>query len=133
VFTDLGKAAERIPTIKKIEVLTPGPMGVGTRFKETRVVFKREATETMEVTAFEPGRRFVTIASSCGTHYRSEYRFTPEGGGTKVDMSFEARAVSFWAKLMSPLFTLMKGTMRKCFEDDMEALRKVLEDQKQPA
>ena len=48
-------------------------------------------------------------------------------------MSFEAKAVSLWAKLMSPLFALMKGTMRKCFEDDMDALKKAIEGQKQVA
>jgi hypothetical protein len=114
-------------------VLTPGPVGVGTRFKETRIVFKREATETFEFTAFEPNRRFEMVAVSCGALYRFEFRFTPEGAGTRLAFTFEVKAVSFWAKLMAPLSVLMMGSMRKCADGDLEALKAVAEGQKQAA
>lgn len=35
VFTDLPRAAERIPAITKIEMLTEGPFRVGTRWRES--------------------------------------------------------------------------------------------------
>ena len=41
--TDFAGAPARIQAIRKVEMLTPGPVRVGTQFKETRVVFKREA------------------------------------------------------------------------------------------
>src|SRR5437016_2004343 len=56
LFTNLAEAPRRIKGIKNLEVLTPGPVGVGTRFKETRVMFGRDCTEEMQITAFEPGR-----------------------------------------------------------------------------
>ena len=46
--TDLDGWAGRIKAITRIEKLTPGPVRVGTRFKETRKMFGKEATETME-------------------------------------------------------------------------------------
>src|SRR5690606_37390928 len=67
MLTDLEGAPRRIPAIQKIEMLTPGPVGVGTRFRETRVMFGREASETMEFVAFEPGRSYTVTAFSCGT------------------------------------------------------------------
>ena len=48
--TDLRRAPERISGITKMEVLTEGPIRAGTRFKETRMMFKRECTEEMEMT-----------------------------------------------------------------------------------
>ena len=53
-FSDLRSAEKNISGIKRLEILTDGPIGKGTRFKETRVMFGREATETMEVTQWEP-------------------------------------------------------------------------------
>ena len=49
VFTDLHRAAERIRGIERLEVLTDGPVGKGTRFRETRIMFRREATEEHRV------------------------------------------------------------------------------------
>lgn len=53
LFIDIDQMAGRIKAITKSERITTGPIGLGTKFKETRVVFKREATETFEFTAFE--------------------------------------------------------------------------------
>jgi carbon monoxide dehydrogenase subunit G len=118
---------ERIPGIKRVEMLTDGPVGVGTRFNETRVMFGKEATETMEVTAFDPPRSYNLVANSCGCIYDSRFECTPSAGGTLVTLTFNITAVSFFAKLMSPLSKLMSGMMRKCFDGDLEAIKKAAE------
>ena len=41
-----------------VEQLTPGPVGVGTRFREVHRVMGRRRVEETEVVTFEPGRRF---------------------------------------------------------------------------
>lgn len=125
-FTDLDGLPGRVKGITRVEKLTPGPVGLGTKYKETRIVFRREATETFEFTAFEPGKRYELTANSCGAEYRADHRFTPEGAGTRVDVTFDARAVSFFAKLFSPLARLMMGTMRKCVEGDLDDLERSL-------
>jgi len=128
VFTDIEHAAGRIPAITKIEPLTDQPFGVGYRWRETRLMMKREATETMTISEFEPNKRYIATADSCGCHYESEFRFTAEGAGrTRVDMMFTGRPVSFMAKVMSPMFFFMTGMLRKCLEQDFEALGKYLE------
>ena len=125
--SDFATMSERIPAIKRVEMLTDGPVRVGTRFKETRVMFGKEATETMEVTAFDPPRSYNLGANSCGCLYDSRFEVMPNAGGTMVTLSFTATPVSFFAKLMSPLGKLMAGTMRKLFDGDLEAIRKVAE------
>ena len=132
VFTDLHTAPERVSAITKLEVLTDGPVGVGTRFNETRVVFKREATETIEITAFDPLRSYTTVANSCGCRYECTFHFSPQGSGTEVTTEFSWTAQSLMAKLMSPLGKLMASACVKAFDKDLEELKAHCE-QLQPA
>jgi carbon monoxide dehydrogenase subunit G len=127
VLTDLRTAASRISGMQSLDVLTEGPIGVGTRFTEVRIMFGKEATETMEITQFEAGKGYTVDAESHGSHYTSVFEFTPEGDGTRVNVSFTATPLTFLAKVMSPLIFMMKGTMRKCMMQDMADLRVVIE------
>ena len=127
VFTDLEQAARTIDGITSLEVLTDAPTGVGTRFRETRTMFGREATEEMEFTEFEPSRRYTVECDSCGAHWTSVYRFTPEGERTRVDVEMTVTPVSLMAKLMSPLSAAFSGTLIKCLKKDLEDLGRAAE------
>ena len=131
-MTDLESAPERVEAIQKIELLTEGPVGKGTRFRETRIMFKREATEEMTITEFDPPKSYQVEAESCGAHYTTVYTFHSEGDGTRVQCSFGAEPMTFFAKLMSPLSKLMAGTLRKCLTGDMESIAKHLEGRAEP-
>ena len=120
-FTDLQNAAARIRGISRIELLTPGPVCVGTRFRETRRMFGKEATEEMTVTAYEPPRLYAMGADSCGMRYATTFRFAPDGGGTRVDVEMVATAQTITAKIMGLLMGwIMAPMMRKCFAADMD-------------
>ena len=128
VYTELDKAADRIPGIQSLEVLSEGPFGSGTRWRETRVVFKKESTEEMWVTAFDPPKGYSVEAESHGMHYVTDFSFEPDGNGTKVSWTFSGTAQTLGTKIMSPIFNvLMKGSMKKLMLRDMEALRDVCE------
>lgn len=133
VFADIEHAAGRIKEIVRIEKLTPGPVGVGTRFRETRVMFKREATETFEFTEYTPGVAYAFKGVNCGMEYRCRFAFAPEGAGTRVDVTLEIRAMTLWAKLFTPLAYLMRGMMRRCMAGDLDQLRAAVEGRKQAA
>jgi carbon monoxide dehydrogenase subunit G len=88
-LTDLAGMERVLSGVSKVEVLTQGPFGVGTRWRETRRMFGKDATEEMWVTASEPPRRYVVEAESHGTHYISEWRLTADGpASTTVGMTF---------------------------------------------
>ncbi len=127
LFSDIPRADEMIDAIVKIEMLTDGPVGVGTRWRETRMMFKREATEEMQVTAFDPGKSYTVGCASCGCEYESTWRFESEGGATLVEFEMGWRPVSFLAKVMSPLGRLMAPMMKKCFMKDFAALKALAE------
>lgn len=128
VFTEIDQAAERIPGITQLEMLSEGPFGEGTRWRETRVIMKKEATEEMWVTGFQPPHRYTVEAESHGTHYETLFQFEPEGDGTKVTWNFKGTPQTFGAKLTAPLFGFFfKGMMKRCMHEDLEALRDVCE------
>lgn len=120
MLTQLERAPERMPSIKKLEVLTSGPFGRGTKFRETRVMFGREATETMEVTDFQPGRSMTISATSCGSRFDTVFNLSRDGRGTIIEQITSWRAVTLFARLMSPMSVLMTGMMRKMMQKDLD-------------
>ena len=125
--TDLDGWSERISGIVRVEKLTDGPVGVGTRFRETRVMFKKETTEEMEFTVFEPNQAYAVGAISCGCQFETRFDFVPDQGGTRVEMKMESKPLTFMAKLMSPIGALMAGSMRKLLEKDLDELKAAAE------
>ncbi|NDJ78427.1 MAG: SRPBCC family protein [Chloroflexi bacterium] len=127
VFTDLNKAQDRIDGITRLEILSEQSHGVGTRWRETRLMFGREATEEMEISAFEPNHSYEVVASSHGANYHTIYTFTEVDGGTRVEMVFTGTPVSLVAKLMAPLGFLFQGSTRTALDADMDNLKAVCE------
>ena len=125
-FTDLDRLPARVKDITKIERLTDGPVGVGTRYKESRIVFKKEDTVEFEVTAYEPPVRFETLAHSCGAEFRSDHRFTPDGAGTRVDLVVTTRAESWFAWLFTPVAYLMMPMFKKSLVGDLNGMEAAL-------
>ncbi|MFB7867772.1 SRPBCC family protein [Streptomyces sp. NPDC056069] len=95
-ITDLRDMPRVLSGVEKVEVLTEGGFAVGTRWRETRRMMGREATEEMTVTVCEPPERYVTVADSHGMHYVSEITLVPDGPAvsataTTLRMTFTAR------------------------------------------
>ncbi len=128
IITDLHGAQERIEGIKSLEVLTDGEFGVGTRFRETRVMFGKEATEEMEITEVNLGKSYATGAESCGCRYRTVVSVEQDGEGSRLSMAMEATPMTLVGKIMSVVMSrMMKGTIRKCFEADLADIKRAAE------
>ncbi|MDT9691176.1 SRPBCC family protein [Streptomyces sp. P9(2023)] len=108
-LTDLAEMPRMLSGVERVEVLTDGGFGVGTRWRETRRMMGKEATEEMTVTEAEPPDRYVTVADSHGMHYVSEIALRPAGdGATTVRMTFsatpaEGNRMGFLTRLLSRL------------------------------
>ncbi len=125
--TDITHWQDRIPGILRIEVLTPGPVRIGTVFRETRIMFGREATEEMTVAELEPPRRFALTATNHGASYFTLHEFEHDGAGTRVVVTFEGRPLSLYAWLFQPLGWLMKGMLRRMLAADLASLKAACE------
>ena len=122
--SDVANAPVHIRSIQHVEVLTRGPIGVGTRFRETRVISGHTTVGEMEFSVFEPHARYVVECRSNGMHFRSLFAFESRATGTRLTIHFEARPVTLSARMMLPL---MAGILRKCIEDDLADLKASLE------
>lgn len=123
IATDFGGCAEWLSGVKETRLLTPGPVGAGTRFSETRQIGGREATGEMTVSAFDPPRTYTLRCESHGMSFSSVLMFEADRGGTIVSMDMQVRPVSFGAKLMSPVMRMMAGRMRKHLAQDLRDLK----------
>ncbi|MFI8966209.1 SRPBCC family protein [Streptomyces sp. NPDC053493] len=95
-ITDLRNMPRVLSSVERVEVLTEGGFAVGTRWRETRRMMGRSATEEMTVTVCEPPDRYVTVADSHGMHYVCEIALVPDGPAvaatvTTLRMTFTAR------------------------------------------
>jgi hypothetical protein len=127
VFSDIPKLAERIEKVTKVEMLTEGPMEKGARWRETRVVMKKEATEEMWYSEFHTDRSYTVRGESMGSVFLTTFTFQGANGTTSVRVEMVATPQTVMAKLLSPLTLLTKGMMRKCLTGDIEALGLVAE------
>lgn len=115
--SDFANVAGRIKGITKVEMLTAGPVGVGTRFAEWRGRHKVD----MEIVAWSPPRSYSLRGYAMGTEFTSEIRCVPDGTGTRLEMEIRARAMTFVAKLFAPLMAVMSKLMVKmCAKDLVE-------------
>lgn len=128
IATDLPNLARTVSGIEAVEVLTDGPIGEGTRWRETRMMFGKRATEEMWITGFDPPRSLVVEAESHGAHYRSEFRFEPEdSGGVRATLVFSARPATFAGRVFSVLGGALFGIVRKTLERDLEDVKRAAE------
>ena len=121
-----------ISGIQSVDMLTPGPVAVGTRFRETRLMFGRQATEEMTVAEIEAPRRLILTAFNHGTAYRAEHLFEAHAGGTKLELAFEGRPVTLLARLLTPLGLLVRGTVKRQLTADLTDLAREAERRARP-
>lgn len=129
VITDIENAVGRISSIMDIEVLEKPETGfVGFKWKETRKMFGKEATEVMWVTESVENEYYLTRAESHGSVYISRMAVTESGGTTTLTMSFSGEAQTLVAKILSTLMGFMiKGSMEKELQKDLADIKQFVE------
>lgn len=123
VITDLGNAVSTLSGLQSLERLDGTGYEVGTRWRETRVMFGKAATEEMWVTEVEPERRTVVAASSHGADYRSGFTLEPAGDGTELTITFSATVSnpSLLSKIMMKAFgALGAKASAKALQKDLD-------------
>ena len=127
LLTDFENSAEVIRGIVKMELLTDGAVGVGTRFRETRIMFGREADEVMEVSEFERPNGYVLTAESHGCRYVTKVCLSQNGDSTRLEMNFDAHPMSWLAKMLSFMTRPMLKSCAKAMDADLDDIKASLE------
>ncbi len=120
IISDLDRSAEIIGAIKRLERLDGGEgFEVGTKWSETRVMFGKESTETMAVTAIDEGHSYKVESDAHGAHYLSILAVEPKADGSRLSMTFDVEAMTTSARIMGVFGKLMQGSMRKALAQDL--------------
>lgn len=117
---DIQNFAKAVPAIVKVEFVTPQHSGVGTRFRETRRMGKREATVELEVKELVPGQRIRLVADAGGTVWDTVFTVKADSSGAELSMVMDDKPYRLPAKLFNPL---LRGMIRKGIERDMDAVK----------
>jgi carbon monoxide dehydrogenase subunit G len=119
-ISDIRNFAEAVPDIVDVSFISDSKTGVGTRFKETRLIGGREHTEELEVTEYDENNSIRLVTDSNGTVWDSLFTVSDDHGATKLTLVMEAKAYKFMAKIMNPL---MKYFINKAVGKDMDAVK----------
>ena len=127
LFTDIEHAADRVTSIKKIDILSTGPFHLGFRWNETRDVLGRLDDAQMEITSFEANRGYTVTHHKGGVRIDTAFTFEPVGPATKVGIEFEMDGQGLPPGLLSPLEWAIGGKVRNVLSDDLDDLRQAVE------
>jgi carbon monoxide dehydrogenase subunit G len=125
-LTEVEKAPEWQSSA--LEVRSEGELGAGMRIREIRNFLGRRAESTLEVTEYEPDRKFSLRVVSGPLPFEVRHALTAEDEGTRLDWVAEADTSRF-PKLA---VRMMAGTAERQFKGDLERLKRVLEENAQP-
>jgi uncharacterized membrane protein len=102
VITDIENSPHTITGIEKVEILEKPTDGlVGLKWRETRTLFGRTATEIMWITDVEENESYQTRAESHGAVYITGLVLSEDDNGTRLTMEFDSIPQTPSAKLMA--------------------------------
>lgn len=110
------------PQIVEVEFLTEQQRGLGTRFRETRMMGSKPATTVLEVTEYVENERIRFVTDAGGTIWDTvmDVRPSVQPGVTELSMVMDARPHKLLAKVMTPLIMGMVG---KAVKADMDRVK----------
>lgn len=124
LLTDFGEVAKILPGIKESVVLTPGPVRVGARVRETRDVKGRDRMAEYVVVVHDPPRRFWMEVEERGKKVgEGGFDLTPYSGATRLVYTLSFQLPWFLA-VLSPL---VKRTVEREMKGDLAAMKAHLE------
>ncbi|HBR97974.1 MAG TPA: hypothetical protein DD979_11435 [Gammaproteobacteria bacterium] len=133
-ITDIDRAADMLSAVEEIEVLERPEAGlVGLKWRETRTLFGKTATEVMWITHASAPDFYDTRAESHGMIYRSSLRLREEGEGTRLRMGIAGEAQSWGTRIMAVLMgMLFKRATYKAIKRDLADIKAAVESDLSP-
>lgn len=122
VITDIPGSPATLSGVKAVQLLTDGPYGEGTRWKETRKMLGRSETVEMWVAQADPPRSTTVKAVQGGADYSTRFSLSARDGGTDLTLTFGAEVLKPTAssRVMMTLFgKIGMAVTRKALAKDL--------------
>lgn len=122
VISDIPGSAATLSGVESIQMVSEGPYGEGTRWKETRSMIGRRETVEMWVAEAEPPHSTTVKALQGGADYTSRFTLAERDGGTDLTLTFGAEVLRPTAvsRIMMALFgKLGMKVTRKALAKDL--------------
>jgi len=127
MFTDIEHGSEHVSAIKKVDMMTFGPLRLGSKWNETREVMGRLDDAEMEVTAYEQNRAYTITHHKAGVRIDTVFAFDAIEGGTRVSIEFGLNPQGLPPALLSPLEWAIGGKVRDVLLQDLLDLKTSVE------
>ena len=124
VISDMENYSKAVPHIVNVEFLTESKAGLGTRFRETRMMHGKEASTELEVTEFKQNELIRMVSDQGGTIWDSVFMVKPKTDGSELTLQMDARPYKLMAKLITPLISKM---IKNAIIADMESVKSYCE------
>jgi carbon monoxide dehydrogenase subunit G len=125
-ISNIENYSKAVSHITNIEFLSETKTGVGTRFRETRLMRGKEASTELEVKEYVENDRVRMVSDSHGTIWDSLFTVRSVGGQTELTLQMDADSYKLVSKIIN-LF--IRGMVRKGVESDMNAVKEYCEKQ----
>lgn len=123
-ISDIETFSKAVPDIVRVDFLTEAQSGVGTRFRETRIMRGKEASTDLEVTEYVENDRVRLVSDSHGTVWDSVFTVREADGATELTMVMEATAKSIAARIVNKV---VKGMITKAVSHDVDRVKEYCE------
>jgi uncharacterized protein YndB with AHSA1/START domain len=127
LFTDIEHGPAHVSDIKNIEMLTPGPVRLGTRWRETRDLVGVKDSAEMEITSFERNHTYTITHHKAGVQMATTFWFEAVSGGTNVSIEFELESGGVPPGLLAPLGWAIEGKVKQVLSHDLSDLKHAVE------
>lgn len=97
-LTDPSKMPAWDPNVVESKLITPAPMGVGSKLQQVRLQGKREMTCSADVIEHQPYSKHSVRTNIMGVQATFAYTFEPQNDGTRMSVHAELEGKGF-AKL----------------------------------
>ncbi len=117
---DIHQFSQAIPHITDVKILSEQQRGLGTRFRETRLMKGKEIQTELLVTEYVENERIRLVADAHGTIWDSTFSVRPVGDQVEMELYMQAKAQGMMAKLMT---SMVREVVAKAVENDMDAVK----------
>jgi len=126
VVAHIDNFAKAVPHLVNVEHINDVHSGVGAKFRETRLMNRREASTELEVTEYVKNERVRMVSDEGGTIWDTVFTVEPSsnGAGTDLTMVMDCRPYERMAKIVTPL---VKPIVARAVKGDMEAVKNYCE------